>query len=339
MAPVTSPAPPSASRPSQTTMAGGLVIAGSVFLVFLIIDSATRLRSIETREGIEEMLGSSQFEGMGMSVENVIDILHFASIVAALCAVASATLGWQALRGSRNARLTLSIIAVPMVLCGLPSGGFIATLVAVAVVMLWLSPSREWFAGVTPPTSRHEAVSAGAPARSHPAWPPTSTPGQASPTATLTSAPPLSAGTRPRPEAATLAIALTVIVASLVGMVALLSVVMLALNPDLLLGELHRQNPEFAQQGYSDATLKTMGLVSGGVVVIWSAVAVLLAGFAAARRRWAARALMVCAVLCAAFCLLAAIGSIVTIVPAVCAVVTVVKLRRPEVRAWYDARG
>ena len=72
------------------------------------------------------------------------------SMVAAGLATAAAILGWHVLKRNRAARVGLSILAVPLFLCGLVTGGFLASVVAASVAMLWLAPARHWFDGTTP---------------------------------------------------------------------------------------------------------------------------------------------------------------------------------------------
>ncbi len=71
-------------------------------------------------------------------------------MVAASSAAAAAILGFYALQRSRSARVALSVLAPVVATTGLVLGGLLSSAVAVAVVMLWLQPSRDWFDGVTP---------------------------------------------------------------------------------------------------------------------------------------------------------------------------------------------
>ena len=57
-------------------------------------------------------------------------------------------LGYQALQRSRGARVALSVLAIPLFVSGLVSGGYIAAVVAAAVATLWLRPARLWFDGL-----------------------------------------------------------------------------------------------------------------------------------------------------------------------------------------------
>lgn len=330
-------------------MAGVMVMLASTFVVLSVWDTVSRLRSIETRESIEKFLADAP-GGLDLSVESTIQVLHVISIVAALCSVAAIALGWRALQGSRQARLVLSVLAVPIFVTGLVAGGFMSSLVAVASSMLWLSPSREWFAGkpipepakpgqarrdtnvraLTGQTPGPEATSVQPP----PAGGWGASPASAA-TATATAAP---AAPAPRPDPVKVALVLTVVLAGLVFAMTLASLVLLISQPDLVLEELRRQNPDLEDQGVSESLLLTTSYVSGALAMAWSLAAIALAFLMAGRRAWAARGLMVCAATCALFCLLATLASPVALIPAAAAIATVSCLRRPDVRAWFAAR-
>jgi hypothetical protein len=325
-----------APRPRQTTMAGAMVMLAGTFVVFSVWDTVSRLRSIETRESIEKFLADAPGSGLGLSVESVIQVLHGVSIVAALSSVAAIALGWQALQRSRQARMLLSVLSVPIFITGLVAGGFMSALVAVATAMLWLSPSREWFAGlpipepVKPDQARRDAnvqaLSGQAPGQS-------TTPSTDAPPGgwTVTATP-----REKRPDPVTVALVLTIVVAGVVLLMTLVSLALIASQPDLVLEELRRQNPELEDQGVSETLLLTTSYVSGGLAVVWSGLAIALAVLTAGRRAWAARGLLVCAAACALFCVIATLASPVALIPAVAAIATISCLRRPEVRRWLD---
>lgn len=334
-----------APRPRQTTMAGVMVMLAATFVVLSVWDSVSRLRSIETRESIEKFLADAPGSGLGVSVESMIQVLHGVSIVAALSSVAAIALGWQALQRSRRARLALSVLAVPIFVTGLVAGGFMSSLVAVATAMLWLSPSREWFAGlpipepaksVKPDQARRDANVQALSGQAAPEQSPT-------PSAPLsTEAPPAGwpagqAAPTKRPDVVTVALVLTIVVAGLVFVMTLVSLVLIASQPDLVLEELHRQNPELADQGISETLLLTTSFVSGGLALVWSGLAIVLAVLMAGRRAWAVRGLLICAAATALFSVVATLATPAALIPAVAAIATVSCLRRPDVRAWLEA--
>ena len=128
-------------------MAAGFVIGGSVFLLLTVFDTLTNLNSVEMRDEITEMLRSPTGEGLGITMSQALAGMRAGLMVSAACAAAAAVLGVYVLQRNRGARLALSILAVPILLTAPLTGGFPGALVAVATLMLWSGPARDWFAG------------------------------------------------------------------------------------------------------------------------------------------------------------------------------------------------
>jgi hypothetical protein len=373
------------TRPRQTTFAGGMIIVGSVFLLLTVWESMTGLRGIESRDAVEDFLAESPGSETGLTVEGTLQLLRGVSTVAGVCAAVAAVLGVYALRGHRPARIGLSVLAVPLFVTGIAAGGFMSSIVAVAIALLWLSPSREWFRGEVPPDKAAADKAAGA------VWPPPLPPYDASSSASSSSSTssPSSAGSSPsspagsaapvpsaspaagdgplapgqpgpyahpfgepqaqhgtwpslpsapssdrRPEGVVLAFVLTLVSAGLVLVLVSISVLVMAVSPDLMLEEVLRQQPELADQGVTQAMLQTTTFVMGGVVIAWAAAAIVLAFLTLGRRRVAAQLLMASAALSAVLCVVGTFASLLLALPAFASIVTVAVLRRPDVRAW-----
>ena len=161
-------------RPSQTTLAGWVIVVGAVFVALSAFESLGSLRSRDTAEMIADVL-DEMGNPAGVSVADGVRALRAFTIVAAVCAAASAVLGWFALRRDRGARIGLTVLAVPLAFSTVLTGGFVSFMVVASVVLLWVQPSRNWFAGlppVTPPVSlrdqppvldRHKSAEQGTP--------------------------------------------------------------------------------------------------------------------------------------------------------------------------------
>lgn len=342
--PVTSP--DTTPRPRQATVAGWLVVLGSAFSVLTAFEVVSGVRSLDTREAIDDFLRDAPGSGLGLDVESAVVALQVTASVAAVCAVMTAVLGVFALRRDRHARLGLTVLAVPLFVSGLALGGFMTSLVAAAAALLWLSPSREWFAGRPLPEGSADRVWPGGASSSEPRPESTEqnpTPyGAPRPHPTPYGAPQAShpgAGAAPtsRPDAVSIAVALTLVCSGLVLLVAGFGVVTVALTPELVMEELQRQSPELADQGLSRTAILTTSLVTGGLMVVATLLAIGFALGVLARRAWAARGLLVMAVLSAVFGVLASVGSIVAVLPAIAGVVVFRCLRRPDSRAWLES--
>ena len=331
---------PKPARPSQVTVAGWMVVAGSVVVVLTAFSEVAGLRSLETREAVEAALSEPPVDRLGLGLQDALGLMRVAYMVAAASAAASAILGWQVLQRSRGARVALSLLAVPLFVSGLVQGGFASAVVSAAIVMLWFQPARDWFNGINRPT---RSVALEAPSR-----PPQPSPHQAGRDPLLDlpppTAPPLhptpyadqpGASARPlsRPAATTWACVLTWLGAGAVfGLVTLVLLAVLV-DPGIL-DEVRRQNPDLAGADLSDAFLRNSVYVTAAIALPWAAAAAGLAVLAWRRVRWAAAGLVGCATTAGLLCLLAMSGSFVFALPAVGCAVTVGLLLRPESREW-----
>ncbi len=322
------------------TLAAWLIMVGSAIVVAMVFERIGGLHTLETRESVERFLAEPPGADLGIGVDGAITTLRVVSMVAAGCATAAAILGYQVLRRSRSARLALTVLAVPLFLAGMVTGGFVSSVVAASAVMLWLQPSRSWFAGKAPavpaPPAARPVPPVGPPAdESQRRWPQPPTAGQV--TGPVTGPVPGVASERPRPVVA--ACALTWISSGLVALGLVLTALVLALDPDPLLDEVHRQRPDLAEQGVSDGMLVGVSLAISAVVVLWCVAAVVLAALVYRRIDWARVVLLVSAGISAALCLAGLVaGGFLLIVPLAAAVGTFLLLVRPETRLWFLAR-
>lgn len=328
-------------------MAGVMVMLGATFVVLSVWDRVSRLRSLETREGIERFIDDGPFGEIAVSVESMTQALHVVSLVSAACAVVAVALGWQVLQRSTGARVALSLVAVPLFLTGLFAGAFASALVAAATAVLWLSPSREWFAGLPLPEQQgprqpsrmqvwEQTSNRGSQGVTGQGEGPVLGPGETSPAAGSTGWSVSGSARDRRPDPVTVALVLTIVVASIMFIMTLSAMALLASQPDVFLGDMRQQNPPLADDPWTDSYLTRMSYLIGGVILVWSALAIALAFLMAGRRAWAARGLLLCAAVCAVLCIIAALASPVALVPGIAAAVTVSCLRRPDVRAWFD---
>ena len=130
------------------------------------------------------------------------------------------------------------------------------------------------------------------------------------------------------------AFVITVVMAGGLLAMSLLWVAMAGLSPELLRSVLEQQ-PGLLDEGLSFEQVRDTVLVLAGVLIVWCVVALVLAGFAMARRDWARRGLMAIAALSAVGCMAFVLDNPLVVLPAVAAVATVMCLRRVEVRRWF----
>ncbi len=119
----------------------------------------------------------------------------------------------------------------------------------------------------------------------------------------------------------------------------LASVVLVLTAPEMLFDELYRQNPDLESDGLGREALRSTVLFAGTLVIAWSVVASVIAGFAWRGRPWAVTSLIVSAASAAVLCVLAALSSPLMIVPLLIIGGTIPMLLRPEVRAYVQRRA
>jgi hypothetical protein len=347
----------STPRPTQVTIAASLVMGASVVVVLTAFDQIAGLRSLETREAVEEFLSKPPGENLGLGVQGMLSVMRVLTMVTAACATAAAILGFHVLRRSRSSRLVLTLLAAPLFLAGMVVGGFLPAVIVGSIAMLWFQPARDWLDGKAPRTVPKP------PASPSPSPPQVEAPPQAAPPATTAapravpgfgeapSAPSAPGAVGPaapapyavvptiqaapgRPPALVWACALAWTGSAVVLVVMLISVAVVLAAPDTLIDELYRQNPELRSDGITSETLRSTVLVAGTLLVVWSVVAAVLALFAWLGRSWAWTALLVSACCASVLCALAALGSPAMLVPLVVCGATIPLLLRPEVRAF-----
>lgn len=143
-----------------------------------------------------------------------------------------------------------------------------------------------------------------------------------------------------RPGAMVAAFVITVVTAGGLLAMSLLWVVIAGFSPDFLMSVLEDQQPQLVEDGMTLSQVRSTVFAVAGAFIVWCLVALVLAGFAMARREWARRGLMVSAAFSAGACLALVLTMPLVLVPAAAAVATVVCLRRVDVRRWFslDAR-
>jgi hypothetical protein len=356
-------------RPAQVTVAAWLIMVGSVFVVLTVWDKIAGLHSMESRQALQKMLDQATAQGLDLDLGTLMTIIKTLSMVAAGCATAMAILGYQTLQRSRSARLGLTVLAVPLFVTGLATGGFLSSAVAASVATLWLRPARLWFGsgattspsiaaftgGQPGPTQPPRVSSPQAPDRPHasappqppagPAYPqPSSTPFGEAPQAPY--APPVAPYGQqpfavrrdvaaPRPAAVLWSCLLTWLFCSLTALVLAGSIALLAADSSTMLDKLHAQNPDLARQGLSDHLILTVCYVMCAAFMLWAVAAAVTAILVFRRVRWAWWALVISTAATIGLCALGVLGSLVMLVPLAGAAATISMLLRPEVRRWF----
>ncbi|NPD04054.1 hypothetical protein HN031_05080 [Nocardioides sp. zg-1308] len=139
-----------------------------------------------------------------------------------------------------------------------------------------------------------------------------------------------------RPGAMVAAFVITVVTAGGLLALSLLWFAIAGFSPDFLMSVLEEQQPQMMEDGLTRGEVRTTVFALASGAFVWGSAALVLAGFAMARRDWARRGLMVSAAFSAGACFALMLTAPFVLVPAVAAVATVVCLRRVEVRRWFS---
>jgi hypothetical protein len=308
-------------RPSQVTMAGWMIIVGSVVVVLTVFDQLGSFQTVEMREAVQKFLGDAPGNGLGLSVDSALTLLKVLSMVAAGCATAAGVLGWHVLRRHRGARIALTVIAVPLFFTGMVAGGFFSSLVAASALMLWSRPARDWFDGVTRPrpvivhpSGAREpgtlpevgpVVGSDAASAVQPVVEPLPYAGFGAPV-------PVAAQVRTRPGQVLWACLLTWAFSTVTLAILVVTSVALATDGTGLIEEARKQNPDLNSAGLTDPMLLVGVVVFLVVLVVWAVFAMVVAWFVWKGREWARITLICSAALTAGLSLIAVLTTFVT---------------------------
>lgn len=333
-------------RPSQVTMAGWMVIVGSIVVVLTAFEQMGTFHTVEVREEVEKFLAGSPGKGLGLSVDSALTLMRVLSMVAAGCASAAAVLGWHVLRRHRPSRVALTAVAVPLFFSGIVAGGFFSSLVAASALMLWSRPARDWFDGVTRPK----------PVVTHPSGvPEPGTDVQGERSAPVAEPPPYAGfgapvppgvglidSLRARPDQVIWACGLTWVFSSITLLVLGFTTAGLLADGAALIDEARAQSPQFDTSGMSDRMLLLGLALFVAVLVVWALSAMVIAFFVWRGHEWARITMIISAGVTGGLAVVALIPSAGTALPLLIASGVVLRLLLTrQAAAWCrkPARG
>jgi hypothetical protein len=313
-------------------MAGWLIMVGSAFALGLVVQRLSELHTLENLQRIDRFVAEPPGSELGISADAMLTAIRTLLMVTAGCATAAGILGFHVLRRSRSARLALTVLAVPLFLAGLATNGFITSVIAASAAILWLQPARSWFDGKPPPERRTAPAPAGPPVPAAFATHLTGAQAAPMPSPVLAEAP-------ARPPGVLWACVLTWVCTAFVTVGLVASAVALAVSPDLMLDQVHKDNPDLAAQGVSDDLLLVATYVMIAGLVLWCVSAAGLAVLVLRRVDWARIVLVVSAATCAVFCLVGtAVGAFVLVAPLLASAFVVAMLVRADAKVWFTRR-
>lgn len=317
-------------------MAGWMVIVGSVIVVLTAFEQLGSFHTLEVREQVEKFLGEPPGEGLGMSTDTALLLLRVLAMVAAGCATAAAVLGWHVLHRHRPSRIALTVVAVPLFISGVATGGFFSSLVAASALLLWSRPARDWFNGVT--RARPEIVHpSGAREPGH--WSQAPPPTEPAPYVGFGAPlPPASRGmldsVRARPDQVLWACVISWAFCTFTAVLLLFALVTLLVDGSRLLDEALAQNPNLDTSGMPEQTLLVgVGLMLVGLLV-WAALTSIATLLVWRGREWARIAMVISSGVVAGLSVVALVSSFVTLPLLIAAGVVMRLLLSSKAIAW-----
>ncbi|WP_156391701.1 MULTISPECIES: hypothetical protein [unclassified Nocardioides] len=342
-------------RPGHATLAGSLIIGGSIIVVLSAWERISTLHTLEAQEELQRVLADPPMSGLGLTADSLASLIQVLCLIGAGSAAAAAILGFQVFKRSTSARLALTLLAPLLLVGGMATAGFLAPMVVFGIVLLWLRPTRDWYAG-RPWVQAYEARRAEKLGLRPPGpaaeWPPPVAPvapaapaapeGAATPAdapAAATSAPAHRPAVvrRTRPQALVAACALTWISCSLVLLGIGLMMAVLPSQAEDFFAEVTREQPKMVEtyQLTENSLLAAMYVVLVGFA-LWAVAAIVLAGLAFIGQNWARIILVISAVTGALLLVVMAIGAWPLLALVGVFGATAWMLLRPEVGRWYQ---
>lgn len=343
--------------------------AASLAMLLSVGELMSRLHTVDLRQSVADFLRSQNASALNIDLDQALLIARIGLLVTGAASAAMLVFAYFAARRDRSARIAMSVLSVPLLVCGVFIDPFLAGFIVASAVLLWTRPAADWYAGRPP---RPEPVSAGpareqqrpnpfdqAPQTPAPPPPPPTAPapyGASYGNPTSASTPPapgpyqqpgpdqpgpyrvvVATAGRPRQvtTACTVAWATSAIVA--VMMVGTL----LALQSDSLVADMKTRigdNPALDQSGMTFDQLVGVVRVAVVLMMLWALAAIVVAVFAFRGQSWARITLAVSGVLAALLGLLTGITFPGFFLVTAAAVASTVLLFHKDSSRWYAER-
>lgn len=130
-------------------MAVVMAVVGCLVLVVGLFDTLGRLRTPSTRSAIDEFLAEPPGNSLGIETAQVVELMRALAFVSGALAATGLVLAIYVMQRHRVARVGFTVVAVLLVLT-VPVTGFMPFFLAVAAILLWSQPARDWYVGRVP---------------------------------------------------------------------------------------------------------------------------------------------------------------------------------------------
>jgi hypothetical protein len=346
-------------RPRQVTIAVGMGLFGCLIFVIALFDAMAATYSLAAHNAITELLTQPPYDGMGLSVEEMLHLLRVVIYGMGAAAAVGFVLSFYTYQRSNAARIAFTAAALCLVpgLLGPEGIGVAAIIVGFAAVGLWSEPARDWFAGraprppaqalPSPPVARtfspDQPPPAAVPFGTPPPPPPPPAPARVpqaarpapSPAELASYAPPQPVPGRPRALLA--AVRITRVFTILAALVLVGFIVEVATSRATYEADFRstiESSASLVDFGVTPHQLWVSALLGMALMVAWCALTFALTFFVVRRAQWA-RILLIVSAGGAALVSLIGILAIVPVFTLMGSAFTIYLLLKGEVAAWF----
>ena len=141
---------PKLERPRQVTMAGWVGGVASAMMLASVFTVMPKLRSIGTRQAINEYLTTGAGKALGIDLDQALALARIGLFITAAAAAATLVFTVFVMRRDRQSRIALTVMALPILFCGVFVDPFLAGFILASIVLVWTRPASDWFAGRAP---------------------------------------------------------------------------------------------------------------------------------------------------------------------------------------------
>jgi hypothetical protein len=143
-------------------MAGWLGGAASLAMLLSVGDLMAKLHTVDLRQSISDFLAGESAMPLNLDVDQALLLARVGLLVTGAASAATLVFAVFAVRRDKSARIAMSVLAVPLLVCGVFVDPFLAGFIVAAAVLLWTGPARDWYAGRAPrPVARTSGPGAG----------------------------------------------------------------------------------------------------------------------------------------------------------------------------------
>jgi hypothetical protein len=131
-------------------MAGWVGGGASLAMLLSVGELMSRLNTVALRQQVSDFLAAQGGMSLNLDVDQALLVARIGLLVTGAASAATLVFAVFAVRRDKSARIAMSVLAAPLLVCGVFIDPFLAGFIVAAAVLLWTGPARDWYAGRTP---------------------------------------------------------------------------------------------------------------------------------------------------------------------------------------------